>query len=328
MTDLQSALGLIDSSVASVTALINNLAANPFFLTTEGTTNLATLTGNVLNIPTYEPTLQDVTTYGNTTDKDIIVENPAGTSSLTLRANSVELKNITTDTYTYLTHTFIYRYNSTLGQSIINLPDPANNATYDFPSTGGTLALTTDITLKNAINNNSETTGGLIFFTTGNNNLVTINNTNLTLDRSYEMPDADGEFVLSVNGITPVDGNVTVPIGLPYLVYTALLTINSPSGNATVTVLQNTIGDGSGDGVNDIAWSGTGPYLATMTDGPFTINKTTAVPSIYFGGGINYTLLGVRTSSSVMTFTSRRADTGASAGAFVSGIFVEIRVYP
>lgn len=149
LTDLQTALGSIDSSIGSVIALINAVAANPIFLTTDGTSNLATLSGNVLNIPTYEPTLQDVTTYGNTTDQDIIITNGSGTSSLTLRPNNLELKNITTNRYTYFIHTQLYIYDQNSGgTSTIIFPDPDDNATFNFQSVGGTLALTTDCTLQ------------------------------------------------------------------------------------------------------------------------------------------------------------------------------------
>lgn len=196
MTDLQSALGFIDASVASVTALINNLAANPFFLTTEGTTNLATLSGNVLNIPTYEPTLQEVTTYGNTTDQDIVVANIAGTSALTVRANSVEIKNITTDTYTYLTHTQLYRYDSSLGQSIINLPDPANNATFDFPSTGGTLVV--------SVNGETADSAGNVTISTGG--------TTMTIKRTLTSAEILALNATPISLVTATSGNTIVPI--------------------------------------------------------------------------------------------------------------------
>lgn len=146
--------------------------------------------------------------------------------------------------------------------------------------------------------------------------------------RFYEFPNANGTFVLRVNGTAPDNaGNVTITANAPYLIYTALLTISG--GGVTANVLENTIGDGSGDGINDIAWSSSfGSYLATMTSGPFTLNKTTSVPSLYFASGLNFTFLGQRTSSSVMTFISRRTDDNSTSTGFTSGIFVEIRVYP
>jgi hypothetical protein len=150
----------------------------------------------------------------------------------------------------------------------------------------------------------------------------------LTDSRDYQLPDASGTFVLRVNGTAPDNaGNVTITAAAPYLVYTALLTISG--GGVVANVLENTIGDGSGDGINDIAWSTAfGSYLATMTAGPFTLNKTTSVPGVYVGSGLNFTFLGTRTSSSVMTFISRRTDDNSISTAFTNNIFVEIRIYP
>jgi hypothetical protein len=120
LTDLQTALVSINTSIGSVLSLINSIPSNP--------------------------TLQDITNNGNITDQDIVIANGSGTSSSTLRSNNLELKNITTNRYTYLTHTQLYLYDQNSGgTSTINLPDPDDNATFNFPSVGGTLALTSDI---------------------------------------------------------------------------------------------------------------------------------------------------------------------------------------
>jgi hypothetical protein len=156
-----------------------------------------------------------------------------------------------------------------------------------------------------------------------------LSNTNLTANHKYELPNSDGTLVLSVNGNLPnaTTGDVTVSISAPYLIYTAIITLGSGSVSS-VNVLENTIGDGSGDGINDIAWSATFfNVVATMTAGPFTSSKTAIVPSLYFGSGLTFSFLGVRTSASVLTFTSRRTDTSATSNAF-QPVFVEIRVYP
>ena len=65
LTDLETALGSVDASIGSVIALINAVATNPIFLTTIGTSGPATISGNVLNVPEYQPTFQDVITNGN-----------------------------------------------------------------------------------------------------------------------------------------------------------------------------------------------------------------------------------------------------------------------
>lgn len=345
LTNLQVALGSIDASIGSVIALINSLAANPFSLTTTGTSGPATLTGNVLNVPEYQPTLQEVLTNDNNTDQSIIITNGAGTISNTVNSGNIEIKDITNNIYTYYTKDYIYVYDqNTAGTSIVNFPDPNDNATFNFPSTGGTLAITSNITLqnvtsgtnKNLINelnfqgtgagdNNTGTqdingfgqdaaknnTGALINAlgrraaqdNTGNsvnvfgidsgnlnsgdyvngigpNSLVNnsgdhvnaiglfagANNTfsyvnmlgygasasannqlvlskdagtfmarigygGITSNRLYTLPNASGELVISVNGVTPVNGNVTLP-GITQQVKVSLTSANILSINS------------------------------------------------------------------------------------------------
>ena len=63
----------------------------------------------------------------------------------------------------------------------------------------------------------------------------------ITADRLYTLPNASGELVVSVNGVTPVNGNVTISTGLPYLVYSALVKFSL--GNISlIQLLQNTTG--------------------------------------------------------------------------------------
>ena len=81
-------------------------------------------------------------------------------------------------------------------------------------------------------------------------------------DRKYELPDASGTLVLSVNGNAPdAQGDVTVAVSAPYLVYTGIITATS---TVTVTVLQNTLG-------NTINWSNpsNGTIRGTLASGNF-----------------------------------------------------------
>jgi hypothetical protein len=146
------------------------------------------------------------------------------------------------------------------------------------------------------------------------------------------LPNANGTFVLSVNGVAPNDdGDVTLPITAPYKVYTASLTFNGTS-NPIVTVYQNTIGDGSGDGVNDIAitiqnfglW-----FEANMTGSTaFPAGKTWMQPSSYFGNNNSYNVYFYRMSNTQVRFQS--IDTTDASVSFANGFSVnfEIRVYP
>ena len=155
----------------------------------------------------------------------------------------------------------------------------------------------------------------------------------INADRKLTMPDADGTVVLSVNGNTPdAQGDVTLtiptpPSGLPYLCYSAFLQFGP--GTVTATQIYNTIGDGSGDGINDIAWSNTlYGSAAIMSNGPFTSGKTVVVPGGYFGNGVYFALIGSRVSSAEVNVNPFNIATQNFGRAYTSGIYIEIRVYP
>jgi hypothetical protein len=170
-----------------------------------------------------------------------------------------------------------------------------------------------------------------VTFNNGNFDLDIVNPT-LTAARTINIPDASGIFALSVNGVgADANGNVTLPITAPYKVYTASLTFNGTS-NPIVTVYQNTIGNGSGDGVNDIAitiqnfglW-----FEANMTGSTaFPAGKTWMQPSLYFGNSNLYNVYFYRMSNTQIRFQS--IDTTDNSVSFANGFSVnfEIRVYP
>ena len=160
-------------------------------------------------------------------------------------------------------------------------------------------------------------------------NAFRIDANSVTSDRKLTVPDATGIIPISVNNITAdPSGNITLPsqAGLPYLIYSAYLTFGY--GIVTATQLYNTIGDGSGDGINDIAWTFTNLGAdATMTSGPFT-TKTVVIPSGYVGSGIYYSITGQRSSSSLLNLFSLRVVNSGFAKAFGVSAYVEIRIYP
>jgi hypothetical protein len=170
-----------------------------------------------------------------------------------------------------------------------------------------------------------------VTFNNGNFDLDIVNPT-LTAARTINIPDASGIFALSVNGVgADANGNVTLPITALYKVYTASLTFNGTS-NPIVTVYQNTIGNGSGDGVNDIAitiqnfglW-----FEANMTGSTaFPAGKTWMQPSSYFGNNNSYNVYFYRMSNTQIRFQS--IDTTDASVSFANGFSVnfEIRVYP
>jgi hypothetical protein len=170
----------------------------------------------------------------------------------------------------------------------------------------------------------------LVFTNTGGFN-ARLDADALTGDRDIVMPNASGTMVLSVNGTAPNPaGDVTISIpnaGLPYLMYAAYLQFNP--GSIVATQLFNTIGDGSGDGINDIAWNyGIGGwYEAKMSAGPFT-TKTAVIPSGYIGNGQYFAITGNRVSASQMNVLGIRPSDNSFSTAFVPNVYVEIRIYP
>ncbi len=139
--------------------------------------------------------------------------------------------------------------------------------------------------------------------------------TNVTTDAS-----SDTKYP-SVKAVkTYVDAN-----GITYKIYTAFLEFVDAS-TILSTVFENTIGNGSKDGINDIAWSynsGSQPK-AVMTNSPFTNLKTLCSNSIY---NVSMNLQGIRISNQECIFYSSDINTGASSLSFVPYVFVEIRVY-
>ena len=100
-------------------------------------------------------------------------------------------------------------------------------------------------------------------------------------------------------------------------------------GGPSATQIYNTIGNGSGDGVNDIAWV-YNSYVPTayMTSGPFT-TKTIVMPSGSVGGGQYFAFYGDRISATQCYFDGIRPSdnsTGLSY-AFDPPVVCEIRIY-
>jgi hypothetical protein len=139
----------------------------------------------------------------------------------------------------------------------------------------------------------------------------------LNANRDYQLPDASGTLALESQ------------IGLPYKVYTASLVFGS--GTVTATVYQNTIGNGSADGVNDIAWSSAigATYNANMTGSTaFPAGKTWVQSANYIGGGQAFNFYGSRVSNTNVRYNSIKTSDNSSSAVFGTSIFIEIRVYP
>jgi hypothetical protein len=141
---------------------------------------------------------------------------------------------------------------------------------------------------------------------------ATIRANNLTNDRTYQFPDAEGTIAL------------TTDVGLPYNVYTALLTLDG--GGILVEELQNTLGD-------TLTWSNpsNGMFRASATGTPFTAGKTWMTS----GGFNNAGSPMIVTSQPRNAFPTKEIeyrfflhDGTIATTPFVTRFSLEIRVYP
>jgi hypothetical protein len=120
--------------------------------------------------------------------------------------------------------------------------------------------------------------------------------------------------------------------GRPYKVYSALLNFNG--GSPLATVLENTIGDGSGNGTTDIAWSFpliNGFVRATMSSGaPFPSSKTWIASGCRLESGELYFVSGQRFSLSpnnVIDIILTKFDNTRTGTPNFVNLPIEIRVY-
>lgn len=313
--------------------------------------NWNVLSAGAINVPT--PTLGEVTAAGNTTTSNITVENNATFS--TIKVNSTG-GNGTAE----MGHDPIFKGYLRLNNGTNDAVLRANNLTssrlnIQLPNANGTLALTSQITTPSlsqvtAVGNTSSESiavsksgGGTIGVEdtldlnkygflrndiSGSSGILQLGNTNgtrarlradnVTANRDIQLPDESGTLALT----SQIGGE-------PYKVYTASFTI-SLSGVSSLTVFRNTIGNGSGDGVNDIAWTGNGVDCnATMTGSTaFPSGKTWIQSTNYISGGVSYGFYGRRVSNTQVRYSSILTSTNAQGAGFSSFVFVEIRVYP
>lgn len=137
------------------------------------------------------------------------------------------------------------------------------------------------------------------------------------------------------NTLYPTQNAVKVYVdgksGLPYKSYVALLSKSGAS--VTATQLYNTIGDGSGDGVNDITWTNpsNSVVMGVMSTGsPFTA-KTFIVHGAFNNAGTPYFLTGRRNplaNTTEVELTLFLHDGTKLGNPNFTNLHVEIRVYP
>lgn len=163
-----------------------------------------------------------------------------------------------------------------------------------------------------------EISSNAIYLNKGGTSTSIVLPSTVTGDHVYTLPNASGTIALT--------SQLPVP---PYKSYVALLEfVNSTT--IIPTVIYNTIGNGSGDGINDIAWSynsSAQPKAVMSAGSPFTANKTVCVNSTYAQGNVIYNLSGYRNSNNQVRFYSVQISNSTASIAFVPFVYVEIRVY-
>ena len=241
---------LSNGGTSGPATLIDNILNIPVYqgqitLTTTGSSGAATLIGNTLNIPNYTtstPTLQQVTTAGNTTSNSVIVSNGAG-SLVTISNNGIFFNTSTSHGVIFSNSGFSLVDDLTTQQFSLDFDGlylktisggsggrikadllTSTQRTYQLPDASGTFALTSDIPsaitltttgssgsstlISGVLNVPTYTLSGLGGVPTSRT--LTINGTayDLTADRSWSVGTvtsvtATGQ-ITSTGGTTPV----------------------------------------------------------------------------------------------------------------------------
>ena len=209
LMNLETAFVNIDTAVGSLSTFINNVASNPVVVTTDGTSGPATFSGNVINVPNYQPPLQDVLGYDNHASLPIYLEDSTSSPVNTITINPVDSNS----TPQINLHSDPQNWDITIGNESIYVPMvKVSNLTSDYSSivydngfvindsaqTTKTEYLTYNFSIKNTSTNDNST---IQYPTTASNSTI-------------YFPNNSGTLALSVNGIGADlgTGDITLPI--------------------------------------------------------------------------------------------------------------------
>lgn len=181
---------------------------------------------------------------------------------------------------------------------------------------------TNDIYVENIITSNNQTDfssayldgasgdSGIIGVTNTTNKRGEIKGTNITADRTYQLPDQSGTFALKSEL-------------LQYQSYTAVITQQGTAAPTVDYILQNNLG-----GAISFAYSNVGLYSITNASFLFDDLKTIVFINPGYIGAGPVTMGWERNSDSEITLSSKNASTGANANGLIYKATIEIRVYP
>jgi hypothetical protein len=142
---------------------------------------------------------------------------------------------------------------------------------------------------------------------------------------------ASDDLPIVQSGVTKKADSSLIGSARPYKVYTAQITFNG--GSIIANVLENSIGDGSGNGTTDIAWSNpdNGVIRATMSTGiVFPALKTwTSSGAFAFGSSLYFVSSGRwgGGANNNIDFVLTLHDNTRTGTPNFSNLYIEIRVY-
>lgn len=255
---------------ASGTIALTTDIPDPITLTTVGTSGVATLIGDVLNIPNYSaaaviPTLDEVLTAGNTSllniyaGEELGLYDAANSNYSTLNAfdNTFTFNNSDGDPVLYFEQGILAISKSNTISGTVNTSLLSASRNYSLPNASGTIALTSDIPSLTGYVQTTRT--------------LTINGTtyDLSANRTWSVGTVTG--VTATGLITSTGG--TAPV-ISTQIHTNVLVGRTTAGTGTMEEI--TVGSGltlsagtlsatsTGGGIPHTTASGTDTYTATV----------------------------------------------------------------
>ena len=300
---------LSNGGTSGPATLIDNILNIPVYqgqitLTTTGSSGAATLIGNTLNIPNYTtstPTLQQVTTAGNTTSNSVIVSNGAG-SLVTISNNGIFFNTSTSHGVIFSNSGFSLVDDLTTQQFSLDFDGlylktisggsggrikadllTSTQRTYQLPDASGTFALTSDIPIPTldyvlAEGNTSLSDayiGALGVWDNANAGYMPIS----AVDNSFVFKDSTADKILAMEqGVFSLFKDNIIAANLYPTLLTTARNYNFPDASGTIALTSDLTGYVTSVGaIGPITSSGgTTPTISTSMSTNKLIGRSTA----------------------------------------------------
>ena len=302
---------LSNGGTSGPATLIDNVLNIPVYqgqitLTTTGSSGAATLIGNTLNIPQYggtppTPTLQQVTTAGNTTSNSVIVSNGAG-SLVTISNNGIFFNTSTSHGVIFSNSGFSLVDDLTTQQFSLDFDGlylktisggsggrikadllTSTQRTYQLPDASGTFALTSDIPIPTldyvlAEGNTSLSDayiGALGVWDNANAGYMPIS----AVDNSFVFKDSTADKILAMEqGVFSLFKDNIIAANLYPTLLTTARNYNFPDASGTIALTSDLTGYVTSVSATSPITStgGTTPVISTSMSTNKLIGRTTA----------------------------------------------------